>query len=81
LGHTLVIPKVHYIDIFDIPEKELAVVHKVSKLVSFAVKKQPVQTELVLYNKMEKLRDKIYSTFMCMWFRDLKGKSCRLSAN
>lgn len=38
-GHTLVIPKVHYVDIFDIPEKELAAVHKVSKLVSFAVKK------------------------------------------
>ena len=39
LGHTLVIPKAHYVDIFDIPEKELAVVHKVAKLVSFAVKK------------------------------------------
>jgi histidine triad (HIT) family protein len=38
-GHTLVIPKAHYIDIFDIPEKELAAVHKVSKLVSLAVKK------------------------------------------
>ena len=38
-GHTLVIPKTHYVDIFDIPEKELAVVYKVTKLVSFAVKK------------------------------------------
>jgi histidine triad (HIT) family protein len=39
MGHTLVIPKAHYVDIFDIPEKELAEVHKVTKQVSFAVKK------------------------------------------
>ena len=39
LGHTLVIPKVYYVDIFDIPEKELAAFHKVSRLVSLAVKK------------------------------------------
>jgi histidine triad (HIT) family protein len=39
LGHALVIPKAHYIDIFDVPEKELATVHKVAKIVSFAIKK------------------------------------------
>jgi histidine triad (HIT) family protein len=39
MGHTLVIPKTHYVDIFDIPEKELAAIHKVAKLISFAVKK------------------------------------------
>jgi histidine triad (HIT) family protein len=39
LGHTLVIPKTHYVDIFDIPEKELSQIHKVAKLVSFAIKK------------------------------------------
>lgn len=39
LGHMLVIPKGHYVDIFDIPEKELAAVNKIAKLVSFAVKK------------------------------------------
>src|SRR5665647_3801134 len=39
LGHALVIPKGHYVDIFDIPEKELVAVHKIAKLVSFAVKK------------------------------------------
>ena len=39
MGHTLVIPKAHYVDIFDIPENVLCQIHKVSKLVSFAVKK------------------------------------------
>ena len=39
MGHTLVIPKAHYVDIFDIPTKELAAIHIVAKKVSFAVKK------------------------------------------
>ncbi len=39
MGHTLVIPKTHYVDIFDIPGKELAAVHLVAKQLSFAVKK------------------------------------------
>ena len=38
-GHTLVIPKKHYVDIFDIPENQLSQVHKVAKQVSLAVKK------------------------------------------
>ncbi len=39
IGHTLVVPKVHYIDIFDIPENELCNIHKASKLISPAIKK------------------------------------------
>jgi len=39
LGHVLVIPKAHYIDIFDIPAKELRNVHKVAKMVSDPIKK------------------------------------------
>jgi histidine triad (HIT) family protein len=38
-GHALVIPKAHYVDIFDIPAKDLAAVHVVSKAVAAAVKK------------------------------------------
>jgi histidine triad (HIT) family protein len=38
-GHTLVIPKKHYVDIFDIPENQLSQVHKVAQQVSLAVKK------------------------------------------
>jgi histidine triad (HIT) family protein len=39
LGHTLVIPKAHYVDIFDIPETLLHKVHKVAKQVSPVIKK------------------------------------------
>ena len=39
LGHTLIIPKAHYVDIFDVPESQLSQVHKVAKQVSVAVKK------------------------------------------
>ena len=38
-GHTLVIPKNHYVDIFDISENQLSEVHLVAKQVSKAVKK------------------------------------------
>ncbi len=39
MGHTLVIPKGHYVDIFDIPEADLVRVHAVSKQLAAAVKK------------------------------------------
>ena len=39
LGHTLVIPKAHYLDIFDVPENVLCNVHRVSKWISPAIKK------------------------------------------
>jgi histidine triad (HIT) family protein len=39
IGHTLVIPKAHYVDIFDIPAKELSAIHLVAKQLSFAIKK------------------------------------------
>ncbi len=39
MGHTLVIPKAHYVDIFDTPEKVLGQVHKIAKIVSCAIKK------------------------------------------
>jgi len=37
-GHTLVIPKTHYENIYEIPDDELAYVYKVVKKVAFAVK-------------------------------------------
>ena len=39
VGHSLAMPKAHYVDIFDIPEIVLGKVHIVSKHVAKAVKK------------------------------------------
>ncbi len=38
-GHTLVIPKQHYVDIYDTPEEAVANIHKITKRVAIAVKK------------------------------------------
>jgi len=38
-GHTLVIPKQHYVDIYDAPEEVVANIHKTTKRVAIAVKK------------------------------------------
>ena len=39
LGHTLVIPKTHYVDIFDIPNELLTQVHIVAKKIAPPIKK------------------------------------------
>jgi histidine triad (HIT) family protein len=39
MGHALVIPKKHYVDIFGAPKSELSQVYIVAKQISFAVKK------------------------------------------
>jgi histidine triad (HIT) family protein len=39
IGHTLVIPKEHYVDIFDIPETLLSQVHTVTQKIASAIKK------------------------------------------
>jgi histidine triad (HIT) family protein len=39
MGHTLVIPKEHYVDLFDVPNQLLSEVYNATKLVSAAVKK------------------------------------------
>ena len=42
MGHTLVIPKKHYVDLFDIPNTLLSEVYSATKLVSAAVKEATV---------------------------------------
>lgn len=39
IGHTLVVPKAHYVDIFNIPDELLNQVHFVTKRIALAVKK------------------------------------------
>jgi histidine triad (HIT) family protein len=39
MGHTLVIQKLHYLDIFDIPENLLLQAHRVAKQIAPAIKK------------------------------------------
>jgi histidine triad (HIT) family protein len=39
LGHTLIIPKTHYVDIFDIPPELLSRIYRVSKQIALVVKK------------------------------------------
>ena len=39
IGHALVVPKKHYIDIFDTPKDVLAQLHIISKDISAAIKK------------------------------------------
>ena len=38
-GHSLVIPKNHYADIFDTPENELSDIYKVTKQIAIAITK------------------------------------------
>jgi histidine triad (HIT) family protein len=38
-GHTLIIPKQHYVDIYDIPDQLLGAVHVATKKIAVAVKK------------------------------------------
>ena len=81
MGHTLVIPKDHYVDIFDIPQTLLSQVHKIAQQVSSPIKKPQPPTESASSNRTAKLQDKTYSTYMCMLFQGLKGKNCRLFTN
>jgi histidine triad (HIT) family protein len=39
MGHTLVIPKAHFVNIFDIPEELLSQIYRATKQVSLATKK------------------------------------------
>jgi len=39
VGHTLVIPKQHFVDIYDTPEEAVANIYKITKRVAIAVKK------------------------------------------
>jgi len=39
VGHTLVVPKKHYENIYEIPEEEVAYVYKIVKKIAHAVKK------------------------------------------
>ena len=80
MGHTLVIPKKHYVDIFDIPEDQLSQVHKVTKQVSSQLKKPLNADGISIIQQNGKAAGQDIFHFMCMWFQDLKGRNCQVLA-
>ncbi len=53
-GHTLVIPKAHYRNLFDLPEEEVANVYKVVKKVALVVKKAVGAEGILIFQANEK---------------------------
>ena len=80
-GHTLIIPKKHYVDIFDIPENFLKQPTTSPKKSRSPLKKQPKPTESASSSRMEQRRDRKSSICRCMLFRGLRAKRCQGSKN
>ncbi len=53
-GHTLVIPKVHYRNLLDLPEEEVSTVYKAVKKVALAVKKAVSAEGILILQANEK---------------------------
>jgi len=49
-GHTLVIPKEHYVDIFDIPEEILESIARVSKIIASKIRESGLGPDVNLFN-------------------------------
>jgi diadenosine tetraphosphate (Ap4A) HIT family hydrolase len=81
IGHTLVIPKEHYVNIFDIPETLLSQVHTVTQKIASAIKKVTDADGISIISKTAKPQDKTYSTSTSTSCRVLKDKNYPLSAN
>ena len=81
MGHTLVIPKVHSVDIFDFPTKDLLAVYAVSKKLSFAVNKSTGADGIRSSSRTAKLQDKTSSICMYMWFPGFLDRRYRVLAN
>ena len=76
-GHVLIIPKQHYVDIFDIPEELLAQTHKVTKKISAAVKQATKADGISIVQQNGKAAGQDIFHFTFILFRVLKERRCR----
>lgn len=75
-GHTLVIPKKHYEYIYDVPDEEVAHLHKVAKRVACAVRRGMNSEGISITQHNESAAGKTFFTFTSMSFPDMKDRDC-----
>ena len=68
VGHTLVVSKKHYENIYDIPEDEAAYLFKIVKRIAHAVKEAINAREFELYKTTAQLLDKWFFICTCTLF-------------
>jgi hypothetical protein len=71
-GHTLVVPKKHYKDLYDIPEKLLSKLIITAKKLTLAYKKKIGATGVNYFMPAAKMANNLFFIFTFIFFQDLK---------